>query len=413
MSKQKFVDHLFRQESGKMISVLTNHFGIHNLDLVEDAVQEAFIKAFQSWKISGTPNNPIGWLYKTAKNKAIDVLRKEKKLPEVLEKTQFVQDSNATAQEYFSEYEIEDSQLQMMFAICHPTLKKEDQLALMLKIISGFSMKEIANALLIKEDSVKQRISRSKKKIRNKNIKLESPSGSDLSNRLDNVLTALYLVFNEGYYSTNQKEPLRKDLCMEAMRLTKLLTEHKSSSGQGAYSLLALMCYHASRFDSRLNQNNQWISLTNQDRSKWDKELIQVGNYYMKQSSQQNKYHTYQLEAAIAGIHCHAASVKETNWERLLILYQTLHQRKPFPMIALNISILHIQLEQFKEAEKILQELETPLEHHHLYHMVLGELAKQKGNTQKAMDSWLTALNLTNSNHEKSVITKKMQKLPE
>ena len=385
---------------------------MEHLDLVEDAVQDAFLKAFQYWKISGPPENKTGWLYLTAKNKVIDALRRSQKLPEVLEKTKIYEHDSNLQKATFSHHEIEDSQLQMMFSICIPELKSEDRIALILKIISGFSMKEIANALLISEDTVKQRISRAKKKIRQNEVKLSIPSGGILVERLNNVLTALYLVFNEGYYSSKQIEPIRKDLCLEAMRLTKILAEHPAGSSQASFALLALMCYHASRFDSRLSPDNQWISIAEQDRSKWDRQLINVGNLYMHRAAQhEGGYHVYQIEAAIAAIHCHAESLEDTSWENLLSLYEILYRRKPSPIIKLNTAILLIQLKRFEKAKIVLNELRETLGNHHLYAMVWGEFYEKQGFIGEAIDRWLQAISLTQKGTEIEWIKKKISKL--
>jgi len=410
-ASQGSVDHLFRQESGKMIAVLSKQFGIHYIDTIEDAVQDAFVKAFQSWKINGQPPNPIGWLYLAAKNKTIDLLRRERRKSEIFQEKLIPNSATEAAQDYYSEYEIEDSQLRMMFAICHPTLKSDDQIALVLKIISGFSMKEIANALLINLDSVKQRVSRAKRKIKSEKIDLHIPTGSVLQDRIENVMTVLYLMFNEGYYSTTQAIPIRKDLCMEAMRLTKILSEHKISTDQNVYALLALMCYHASRFESRPNQANHWITLESQDRSLWNKELIQVANYYMKKAAQDHPFHIYQIEAAIAAIHCHSTSLESTDWERLLILYEALLVKKPFPVIELNIAIVHIQMDGLDEAGLILKKLEGALNNYPLYHMVKAELAVKQNDLNEANNLLLEALSLAKNEHEKQVITAKMTSL--
>ena len=407
----QLVDHLFREESGKMISILTHHFGIDHLEIIEDAVQEAFIKAFQSWRINGVPANRTGWLYLTAKNRVIDVLRKHNRLPEILAQSRSEIISIVTQNETFSEDEISDAHLRMMFSICLPELKSEDQIALILKLISGFSIKEIANALLVREDTIKQRLSRAKKKIRKSHSGLDIPTGPELENRLDIVLTALYLVFNEGYYSTHQIEPLRKELCLEAMRLTKILAEHKNSDHIASNALLALMCYHASRFDSRLDQDNQWISLTDQDRSKWNVDLINIGNQFMQKASRGDQFHLFQIEAAIAATHCHAQSIETTNWKHLLTLYEVLYQHKPFPMIKLNQAIIHIQLKQFDQSKIILENLEESLAEHQIYKMVWGEWYKHQGLYGNAIDYWLEARKRTVIPNEIKWIERKIEKL--
>jgi len=247
-----------------MIAILTHIFGIAQLQLVEDVVQESFLRAMQCWKFGNLPNNPSAWLMQVAKNKAVDVLRKRNREEEydmIDEKFCF----DGTIPDYFHEQEIADSQLRMIFTCAHPDLKEEDQLALTLKIVSGFNISEIARALLNTEDAIQKRLVRARAFIKEHRIKFEIPAGAVLSARMDTALSVLYLLFNEGYNSSKEEEFIRKDLCAEAMRLCRLLTEHVVCNTPSANALLALMCFHAARFESRMSEDKDIILLHQQD----------------------------------------------------------------------------------------------------------------------------------------------------
>src|SRR5258708_24644621 len=231
-SPQQLVDHLFRHEAGKMIAVLTRIFGIHNLELVEDTVQETFLKALQAWKYHQLPDNPSGWLMQVARNKTIDLIRRQQKLSEISEELGAILQSDAeyTIGQFFLDTEIADSQLRMIFTCCHPSLNPEDQVALTLKTVSGFGVQEIARALLSSETAIQKRLYRAREFIRQESIRFEIPAGQALIDRLETVYTVLYLLFNEGYNSLKADELIRHDLCAEAIRRRKLLTEHKEGA---------------------------------------------------------------------------------------------------------------------------------------------------------------------------------------
>jgi len=243
-SNEVLVDHLFRHEAGKMIAVLTRLFGMHNLSMAEDVVQDAFLKATQTWKFKTVPDNPSAWLMQVAKNKALDILRRKNVADHYSAElsTQLQEATDNYVDQVFLDTEIEDSQLQLIFACCHPSLKEEDKVALTLKTVSGFGVKEIAKALLTQEETIQKRVYRAKQFIQQNNIVLEIPAGKALQQRLDTVHTVLYLIFNEGYNASKSDELIRKDICAEAMRLCLLLCEHKTVTHPASFALLALMC---------------------------------------------------------------------------------------------------------------------------------------------------------------------------
>lgn len=410
----KLVDHLFRYEAGKMVAVLSRLFGLHNLELAEDVVQDAFLKAHQGWKFNNLPSDPSAWLMQVAKNRAIDVLRRKSMFTEcatnIAASVQEEQDLN----QFFHEQEIADSQLRMMFACCHPSLKQEDQVALTLKTVSGFSMQEIARSLLTNEAAVQKRLHRAKEFLRTNHIQLEIPAGNDLKKRLDIVYTVLYLLFNEGYNALKADELIRRDLCAEAMRCCKLLTEHKAGKQPASFALLSLMCFHAARFDSRIDENDNIILLQQQDRSKWDHELVQVGVHYLNQSSKGSELSIYHIESAIAAEHCLAPAFSQTNWQRLLKLYDLLNEVNPGPVVQLNRAVVIAEAGDVDLAIRSIlsiEGIEKLLRTDHLYSAVLGELYKRLSDTVKAKEYLQHAHDLTPSNAEKKLLRAKLDEM--
>ena len=407
------VDHLFRYESGKMIAVLTSIFGIHNLELAEDVVQEAFLKATQTWKFDQLPQNPSGWLLQVAKNKAVDIIRRQQNFQQYSKELayQLQHETEQAVDQFFLEEEIHDSQLRLIFACCHPALKEEDQVSLTLKIISGFGIAEIARALVTNQAAIQKRIYRAKEFIKENKIQLEIPGGKELATRLETVHTVLYLLFNEGYNSLKADELIRQDLCAEAMRLCLLLSKHQIGNKPATHALLSLMCFHASRFDSRLDENNSIILLQNQDRTKWNKDLIGMGYKYLIESSHGNELSVYHIESAIAAEHCASPSFEETNWNRMLQLYDLLLENKQTAMVILNRSIV---LAQLKDPASAIMEIlkidniEKLLDTQYIYSAVLGDLYMKSGDEIKAERYLTIAHDLTSSQAEKKLISEKI-----
>ncbi|HEX9512398.1 MAG TPA: sigma-70 family RNA polymerase sigma factor [Puia sp.] len=415
-SPQQLVDHLFRHEAGKMIAVLTRIFGIHNLELVEDTVQETFLKALQAWKYHQVPDNPSGWLMQVARNKTIDLIRRRQKLSDISEELAFrlQSDTEHTIQQFFLDTEIADSQLRMIFTCCHPALNPEDQVALTLKTVSGFGVQEIAKALVSNETAIQKRLYRAKEYIKKHSIRFEIPVGLSLQDRLDSVYTVLYLLFNEGYNSVKADELIRYDLCAEAMRLCKLLEEHRVGSVPPTFALLSLMCFQASRFNSRIGDDNTIILLQQQDRSKWDQGLIRLGYYYLNRSSSGDQLSVYHIESAIAAEHCLAPDFESTNWSSLLRLYDCLLERKPIPVVQLNRAILLAQLQDLPAAIDAILDIpgiEELLKRHYIFSAVLGDLYGKAGNTDEARRHLQKAHELTTSLAEKKLLREKLDRI--
>jgi RNA polymerase sigma-70 factor (ECF subfamily) len=412
----QLVDHLFRHQSGKMIAVLTRIFGMHNLEMIEDVVQESFLRAMHSWTFNQRPHNPAGWLMQVARNRAIDIIRHQQHFNQYSRELahELQQETEHTVQQFFSEAEIADSQLRMIFACCHPALKEEDQVALTLKTVSGFGVTEIAHALLTNEAVIQKRLYRAKQFLKDRQLSLDIPTGRELNSRLNMVYTVLYLLFNEGYHSLVADELIRKDLCAEAMRLCLLLTEHKTGKHPGTFALLALMCFQASRFESRVDENNAIILLEHQDRNTWNKALIQQGYEYLALSAQGDALTVYHLESAIAAEHCMAPTLAATNWQRMLQLYDMLLEQKRTPLVVLNRAVVLMQLNQTETAIHEIWQLdgiEQLISTQYIYPAVLGELYIQLGDEYNACKMLQQALALTTAPAEKKLIATKLESL--
>lgn len=349
------VDHLFKHQYGKMVSVLTRIFGLSNIEIIEDAVQDTFLKATLSWK-NKLPDNPEGWIVAAAKNRVVDLIRKIKTDGE--REARLTQSTSALAiDQLFLDKEIEDSQLRMIFVACHPTLDPRDQISFALKTISGFSQKEIASALLLKEETVKKRLSRARKSISESEIMFEIPQGNDLLLRLDRVLEVIYVIFNEGFHSGKKEQLIREELCGEAMRLCKLVLAHKYANTPKAYALFALMCFQAARLPSKTNDDNEVISLGEQDRSKWYKPLIQLGFRAIDRAITENVLTPFHCEAFIAAEHVRAKSFKETDWDSILKWYKELNSLEPSYYTQLNMAVVHLQRKNYHEAKGLLDNI--------------------------------------------------------
>lgn len=401
-------EHLFRTEYRKIVAVLCKLFGMEHLKVAEDIASDTFLKAAETWGLKGVPANPTARLYTVSKNKALDFLRRNKLFDE---KIAVAIAAGAAAEVEaavdLSSKNIEDSQLQMMFAVCHPSIPTEAQIGLSLNILCGFGAEEIADAFLSNRDTIYKRLARAKEKLRAENIPIELPALAQINSRLETVLTTLYLLFSEGYYSTAQSTTLRKDLCLEAMRLTLMLTENESTNTPAANALLSLMCFHASRFEARTNPHGDLVLYEAQDESLWNYALIEKGQVYLNRASTGSRLSRYHLEAAIAFWHTHKNDTHE-KWENILQLYNHLLQLEYSPMAALNrtyaLSKANGKLEAIAEAEKL------QLNENHLYHSLLGNLYTEVDHS-KALSHFNTALKLAKTTADKQVISQNIELL--
>ncbi|MEO7765906.1 MAG: DUF6596 domain-containing protein, partial [Ferruginibacter sp.] len=319
-----------------MFLVLYKLFGIEHIEIAEDITSDTFLLATELWGLKGLPGNPTAWLYTVAKNKTKDYLKRNAHFAQIIAtEIKYTASPMEEMEIDLSGKNINDSQLAMMFAVCHPCISTEAQIALSLNLLCGFGIDEISTAFLTNKEVIYKRISRAKEKLRAENVRIEPPGPSAINNRLETVLTTLYLLFNEGYYSISQNQTVNKDLCFEAMRLTYSLIENANTNKPAVNALLSLMCFHSSRFDARTALNGEIILYDDQDTNLWNQELIDKGQYYLNMASKGNLLSKYHLEAAIAYWHTHKGDSPE-KWENILQHYNRLLQIEYSPIAALN-----------------------------------------------------------------------------
>jgi RNA polymerase sigma factor (sigma-70 family) len=411
----ELTDHLFRREAGRMVAVLTRIFGVHNLALAEDVVQDAFCRALEVWSFRGVPENPSAWLMAAAKNRALDILRRERTAqtyePEL---SRFLQSEWTLApvvKEMFTLNAIKDDQLRMMFSCCHPRLPEEAQVMLILHILCGFSMNEVASAFVTSHAAVEKRIPRAKKVLAGSKRLFDTQAPSDFSARLPAVQRALYLLFNEGYHGASAEVAVRAELCQEAMRLAALLLEHPLGAIPASYALSALMCLNKARLPARLDASGKLNSLFDQDRSLWDPKLVGEGLQLLDLSAKGSKLSEYHLEAAIAAAHATAPSLQATNWEEIVSLYDILITIRPTPIVALNRAIA---LGQRDGPMSGLTELRAIADSERLakypfYHAAFGEFELQGGRPSIARERFCTALELSRNPIERQFFGKRIE----
>ncbi|MEK7829812.1 MAG: sigma-70 family RNA polymerase sigma factor [Acidobacteriota bacterium] len=413
------VDHLFRHQAGQMIATLVRVFGPRYIDLAEEVVQEALLKALQLWSYRGIPENPSAWLIQVAKNRALDLLRREASLQE---KSEEIVRAFA-AQEVFANQRNEsgqtlartlartlDDSLAMVFMACHPSLSREARVALTLKTVGGFGTGEIARAFLAKEPTIAQRLVRAKRLIRDEGISFELPSAKEMSARLDSVLEVIYLMFNEGYTAHSGENLVRADLCDEAIRLCSLLVRHAATNLPKSHALLSLMLFQAARLSARVSEGGELSLLSEQNRTLWDRRLIAIGFHHLDRSAAGEEFTEYHLQAAIASCHAAAASYELTNWEQIVRLYDLLVEMNPSPVIALNRAVA---VAKHRGAEAALREVEKiishpALQHYYLLPATVGELWQELGETGKAADNFRQALRCPCSEPERRFLQRKL-----
>lgn len=409
MQSTELIPHLFRTEFRKMVAVLSNKFGLSNIQLAEDIVSDTFLKAAETWGLKGVPEKPVAWLYTVAKNQAKDQFKRTQLFQSKIQ-VDLKQDAETPSELEIdlSEEHIADSELQMIFAVCNPIVSKESQITLALRVLCGFGINEIASALLTTKSTINKRLLRTKENFRKNDIKFLPPNSEETSERLDNVLSILYLIFNEGYYSSNADTTLQKDVCFEAMRLTLLLVNNSKTSTSASNALLSLFCFHASRFEARLNTDGDPILYEDQDRSKWNQELIEQGAHFIRIASKEGAYGKYHLESLIAFWHTRTDVNEFEKWEQILQFYNALIQIEYSPITALNRTYA---LSKVKGKEIALKEaLKINLDKNHLYHMLIAELYIDI-DANKRLEHLKIALTLTSSIHDQKIISEKINLL--
>ena len=408
MKKQELIPNLFRSEYQKIVSVLGRLFGMAHIEIAEDIVSDTFLAATEIWSTKGIPDNPIAWLYTVAKNKTKNYLKRDALFQQKLSPE--IQYDTANTEEFeldLSVKNIGDSQLAMIFTVCNPQISTESQVALALNLLCGFGIQEIADAYLTNKEVVYKRLNRAKEKLKELNISITQPSLNEINLRMDNVLTTLYLLFSEGYYSTTQHTTLRRDFCTEAMRLVYLLTDHDHTNLPKVNALLSLMCFHASRFDARSDQNGETILYQDQDESLWNMELIDQGKYYLGLSAAGTQLSKYHLEAGIAYWHTYKEDTPE-KWTQILQLYNSLLILEYSPIVALNrtfaLAKVNGKSTAIAEAEKL------KLTDNHLYYSLLGNLYTDVDNAVALMH-YGRAMDMAVSTANKLTISKHIQRL--
>ena len=408
MQQRELIPHLFRTEFSKITAVLCKHFGIAHIEIAEDIASDTFLSAVETWTYKGLPVNPTAWLYTVAKNKAKNYFHRSsifsEKIVNEIKKTSF---ETAELEINLSEENITDSQLQMLFAICHPSIQTEAQIGLALRILCGFGINEIATAFLTNNETINKRLSRAKEKLRTEKVKIECPGKTEINDRLETVLTTLYLLFREGYYSESDDTILREDLCDEARRLVFMLIENEQTNHPKVNALYSLMCFHSSRFAARKNEQGEIVLYHDQDESLWNQELIIKGIYFLHEASKGNEISKYHIEASIAYWHTIKSDTKG-KWENILQLYNKLLQVEYSPIAALNrtyaLSKANSKQEAIIEAEKL------NLSDNHFYFTLLGELYTDIDN-RKAKENFQKALELAKTQTDKQTIQKRIEKL--
>jgi RNA polymerase sigma factor (sigma-70 family) len=407
-------EHLFRREAGRMVATLTRIFGVHNLALAEDVVQDAFCRALAVWKFSGLPENPSAWLMATAKNRALDILRRERTARTYAPELGHLLESEWTLapviEELFAPNMIKDDLLRMMFSCCQPRLPEEAQVALILHILCGFSVDEVASAFVSSHAAMEKRITRAKKVLATSKRLFDVASGAEFSERLSSVHRALYLLFNEGYHGASPERAVRADLCREAMRLTATLLDHPLGKTSATYALAALMCLDAARLPARVDAAGHLSSLFEQDRSQWDRELVAEGLRFLELSATGSELSEYHVEAAIASVHACAGRAEETDWKAIVSLYNTLLAIRPSPVVALNRAIAVAQMDG---PERGIEEIRSiadakRLARYPFYHAALGEFELRRGKQEAAREHFHAALALARNPMERQFLDQRI-----
>ena len=409
----QLVEHLFRHESGKMVATLTGIFGIEHLNLAEDVVQEALARALQTWPYRGVPENPAAWIMRASRNLALDVVRREKVFrAKEAEITRLMErDGSVPETAIFSEHEIADDRLRMMFVCCHPVIPAEAQVALALKALCGFSVPEISHAFLTTEAAIAKRLTRAKQKIQEAQVPFEIPTGDELTRRLDSVLQSLYLLFNEGYKASSGENLVRGELCHEAIRLTELLAQHRAGNHPKTHALLALMLLNAARISAREDDKGNLLRLEEQNRSLWDQAMIAGGMFHLHESAAGAEISEYHLQAGIAACHATAVDYKSTDWIKILSLYDRLIVFDDSPVVALNRAVAVANVRGPEAGLQTLRAIRDreKLDSYYLFYSVIGELEMRMNNHAAAAEQFRKAFELAETKSERAFLLKRVQ----
>ena len=407
---RELAEHFFRNEYGRLVSVITGYIGTGNVQTAEDIVQETLLKAVEYWQHKGIPENPQAWLYVAAKNLTLNILKRK----ELKNKYDHQIDLPKQERENFqiSEELILDDQLKMVFVLCHPSISENSQIALVLKILCGFSISEIANAFFSTNATINQRLVRGRKQLRKANISFEIPQ--DVNSRLSTVLKTIYLLFNEGYSPSSKNQLIRYDLCLEAIRLTEIMVVNKGIEKKSdCYSLLALMLLNAARFEARSNNSNAIIEMDKQDRGVWNQELINRGIYYLNKATKEEAFSQYLIMATISANHCIAPSFDKTNWVEILFLYDSLIEMEDTPILRLNRCVAISKVHGNQKAISEMKDLATnsDLGELHLYHSTLAEFYRLENAIGKTIEHLKKAIIYSKNRRDINFLEKKLKQV--
>lgn len=412
---QQLMEHLFRHQAGQMVASLSRVFGLENLDLAEEVVQEAMLKALRQWPFQGIPENPRAWLMQVARNQALDILRrrtawkrKERELEDLIRARPLSTTADA------DDAELLDDQLAMVFACCHPSIPADARVALTLKSVGGLSIAEISRAFLTGESTVAQRLVRAKRRIEDEGIQLAIPSAPELPARLDSVLQVIYLLFNEGYAAHQGEDLVRHDLCLEALRLGLFLIRRAETSLPKVHALLSLMLLQASRLPARVDAQGDLLLISEQDRSLWDQDLIQRGMWHLDQASEGDELTEYHLQAAIASIHALAPDYQNTNWGYLVSLYDQMMQLAPSPVVALNRAVAVAMLEGPAQGLEALDAINPEdLRNYYLLPATRADLLLKLDRKVEAAQCYRQALKAPSTEPERRFLLKRLARCEE
>jgi RNA polymerase sigma factor (sigma-70 family) len=411
----QLVEHLFRHESAKMVATLTRIFGIQHLNLAEDVVQEALGRALQTWPYRGIPENPSAWIMRASRNLALDVIRREKVFRgKEAEVARLIEAGGSSTPEavIFSENEIADDRLRMMFVCCHPVIPPEAQVALTLKTLCGFSVIEISRAFLTTEAAIAKRLTRAKQKIQETRVPFEIPVGDELARRLESVLQSLYLLFNEGYKASSGDKLVREELCHEAIRLAESLAQHPAGNQSKTHALLALMLLNAARLEARQDLEGNLRRLEEQDRTRWDQPMIERGMSHLRESTSDDSMSEYHLQAGIAACHATAVDYEATDWGRILSLYDRLMEFDDSPIIALNRAVAVANVHGPQAGLQTVRAIRDrkKLASYYLLYAVIGELEMRLNNREAAAQEFRKAFELAETKSERAFLLNQLQK---
>lgn len=414
-STSQLVEHFFRHEYGRLVALLTRDFGVRNLELAEDVIQSAMSRALVVWPRSGTPTEPSAWLYRTAKNLAIDNLRRQKLAQGFLDAANAVSEESSTTFATLPHFdsEIGDETLRLLFLCCHPAIAVDSQVALALKTVSGFGVHEIALGLLTTSANIEKRLTRAKEKMRELHLELSEMTSTEVFERREAVLSTIYLIFNEGYAATAGDVPIRLDLCWEAIRLAKMVAAHPVADSPAAHALVALLLLHTARMDGRLDTDGGVVLLAQQDRTRWDGGLMREAMAYAQNAARGAELSRYHIETAIAWEHCRALDFSGTNWERIVELYRLLLDRFATPMIRLNAAVARSYVEGPEVGHDLLLKLADSdrKQVRPWWDCCMAQLNERRGQHNSARSHWLDALALATAEPQRAFIRKQIERL--